>query len=269
VQEHSSSASNESPNLPLVIELIDATKRFPSAVAVDRLSLQVHRGEVFAFLGPNGAGKTTTIKMIVGLLIPSDGEVRTCGQHVDRNRVETRGRIAYVPDQPFVYEKLTGGEFLTFVGKIHGLSDGQIAERSEHLIERLRIGSFLKDLAESYSHGMKQKLVIAAALLNDPIALVIDEPMVGLDPWGVRVVSELLREHAGRGNSVFLSTHTLGVAETVADRIGIIQHGRLIALGNMDDLRQQARNRKNLEEIFLELTEQVPRGTNKGRLKTS
>jgi len=223
---------------------------------VNGVSLSVPQAEVFAFLGPNGAGKTTTIKMLAGLLRPEQGCVRVCGQDMSENGLAAKSRLAYVPDQPFLYDKLTGREFLYFVARMYGVSAERRDEVLGELTARFQMGGFLDQMTESYSHGMKQKVVLASALLHDPEVLLIDEPMMGLDPKTVREVKNLFVEHARRGGTVFLSTHTLGVAEAVADRIGIIHRGQLIALGTIPELRARADRQSNLEEIFLHLTEE-------------
>lgn len=237
------------------IALCGVGKTYGPKVAVRDLTLDIPRGELFAFLGPNGAGKTTTIKMIVGLLRPNQGRVRVCGYEVGANGLAAKAQLAYVPDQPFLYEKLTGREFLCFVAEMYGLS----SEKRDHilasLIRRLDIGEYLDQLTESYSHGMKQKVVLTAALLHEPNVLVVDEPMVGLDPRTIRTVKNLFIEHTRNGGTIFMSTHTLDIAEAVADRIGIIHHGELIAIGTLEELRAQARQEHSLEEIFLQLTE--------------
>jgi ABC-2 type transport system ATP-binding protein len=224
-------------------------------VAVRNLSLEIPRGELFAFIGPNGAGKTTTIKMIVGLLRPDDGFVQVCGHPIGSNGLAAKARLAYVPDQPFIYDKLTGREFLYFVAEMFGIPTLQRDRKLEALIRRLDIGEFLDHLTESYSHGMKQKVVLAAAMLHDPAVLVIDEPMVGLDPRTVRSVKNLFTEHTRGGGTIFMSTHTLDIAESLADRIGIIHRGELIAVGTLDQLKTQARREHSLEDVFLQLTE--------------
>lgn len=239
----------------LAISLSGVSKSYGRTLAVDDLSLEIPRGELFACLGPNGAGKTTTIKMIVGLLQPDQGVVRVCGHSIGTNGLAAKAQLSYVPDQPFLYEKLTGREFLHFVAEMYGLSDQQRDETLGALIGRLDLVEFLDQLTESYSHGMKQKVVLAAALLHAPSVLVIDEPMVGLDPRGIRTVKNLFLERTRSGGTVFMSTHTLDIAEAVADRIGIINHGKLIAIGTLAELRAKARQEHTLEEIFLEITE--------------
>jgi ABC-2 type transport system ATP-binding protein len=238
------------------IEITGVTKRFGRKVAVDRLSLTIPRGELFAFLGPNGAGKTTTIKMICGLLRPHEGEVRVCGHPMGSDGLAAKALLAYVPDQPFLYDKLTAREFLCFVAEMYGLSRAERDERMAELNAQLVLGSFIDQMTESFSHGMKQRLVLAAALLHDPQILVVDEPMVGLDPRTVRTVKDLFVRRAREGRTIFMSTHTLEVAEAVADRIGIIDHGRLLAVGTIGELKQRATGSATLEDVFLRLTEE-------------
>jgi len=236
------------------IRIDHVTKRFGETLAVNDLTLSVQPGELFAFLGPNGAGKTTTIKMIAGLLTPDAGRIEVCGYPMGRDGQLAKAQLAYVPDLPFLYDKLTGREFIDFVGAMYGLAPTEIAARRERLARRLGMGGFLDQLTETYSHGMKQKTVLAAALLHEPRVLVIDEPMVGLDPRTVRTVKDLFLELKAGGAAVFMSTHTLEVAEAVADRIGIIHHGRLVAHGTLGEIRAEAMRSGTLEEIFLAVT---------------
>jgi len=242
------------------IVLQSVTKCFGPKVAVDQLSLEVCQGELFAFLGPNGAGKTTTIKMIVGLLRADQGALSVCGWRVGAGTsskgdgLAAKAQMSYVPDQPFVYDKLTGREFLEFVGRMYRLAPGLIQERVQELSDRLGMAEFLDQYSESYSHGMKQRVVLASAFLHVPKVLVIDEPMVGLDPRTVRTVKDLFINYVRGGGTVFMSTHTLEVAEALADRIGIIHRGHLIAVGTLDDLRAERSRDVSLESIFLELT---------------
>lgn len=238
-----------------MIEIHELTRKYGERLAVDQLSLEVKRGEILAFLGPNGAGKTTTIKTIVGLLLPTAGEVSVCGVSVAKSPQEASHKIGYVPDQPYLYEKLSGREFLQFTAEMYGLdpelADASIAEQ----IEAFELEEFVDRLAESYSHGMKQRVIFASALVHRPKVLVIDEPMVGLDPKSVRIVKTLLRRQASSGTSVFLSTHTLSVAEEIADRIGIIYRGNLRFLGTLEELRRQvSQTQSTLEDLFLSLT---------------
>ncbi len=237
-----------------MIELVEVTKRYGSKTAVDGLSLEVRRGELVAFLGPNGAGKTTTIKMICGLLRPTAGSVRLAGYDVAANGRQAQHLLSYVPDQPYLYEKLTGREFLQFVVDMYGVEPVAGRRRMAELIDLFEMGSYIDTLTESYSHGMKQRAVFAAALLRDPQVLVVDEPMVGLDPKSMRLVKDLLRARAAAGAAVFMSTHTLDIAEQVADRIAIIDRGRLVSCGTLDDLRSKMQMQGPLEDIFLRIT---------------
>jgi ABC-2 type transport system ATP-binding protein len=235
------------------IVLQNVTKRFGRTTAVSNLSLEVGAGELFAFLGPNGAGKTTTIKMIAGLLRPDNGSVQVCGIPMTADGVAVRAQLAYVPDQPFLYDKLTGREFLTFVGQMYQVPSRVIDQRIDRLAHQLDV-NFLDQLTEGYSHGMRQKVALAAALLHDPKVLVIDEPMVGLDPRTVRTVKQVFIDLAHAGSTVFVSTHTLAVAEAIADRIGIIHRSHLVIVGTLEELRATARSEASLEDVFLALT---------------
>lgn len=237
------------------VRLEHVTKCYGRKRAVDDISLDLRAGEVLAFLGPNGAGKTTTIKMITGLLLPDTGRITVCGHELTAadGRL-AKAKLAYVPDQPFLYEKLSAREFLRFVGAMYGLPPEVIEERAGGLMTRLEVAEYADQLAEGYSHGMKQRAVLAAALLHDPEVLVVDEPMIGLDPRSVHTVKSLFRERADAGRAVFMSTHTLDVAESIADRIAIIHHGRIVACGALAELRSKAAREHRLEDIFLELT---------------
>ena len=240
-----------------MIELDRLTKKFGNFCAVRELSLVVPPGEIFGFLGPNGAGKTTTIRMMAGLMKPTSGRVLLDGKDVCREPERAKAVLGYVPDRPYLYEKLTGAEFLEFVAGLHrlDLEDGW-KKRSEGLLEFFNLKDWRQELVESYSHGMRQRLIITAALLHRPKVLVVDEPMVGLDPRGVRLVKSLFRDLARSGVTIFLSTHLLVIAEELCQRIGIIGEGQLIALGSMEELREQARSRdERLEPLFLKLTE--------------
>lgn len=239
-----------------MIRFDGVTRNYGDKTAVDNLRLAVPAGELFAFLGPNGAGKTTAIKMLVGLLRPSAGRVSVCGYDVvDRPRDAARC-LGYVPDEPYLYDKLSGREFLEFVGRMRGLSAEQTESAIAHESERFELGGFLDDLTETYSHGMRQRLVFASAVLHDPPALVVDEPMVGLDPKSMRLVKDLLRRRTEAGGAVFMSTHTLSIAEEIADRIGIIHRGRVRFLGTLAQMREAVRrDYASLEHMFLELTD--------------
>jgi ABC-2 type transport system ATP-binding protein len=231
------------------------TRKYGTKVAVDHLDLIVPPGEVFAFLGPNGAGKTTAIKMLTGLLQPTSGTVTVCGHNTATEAREASRFLGYVPEESFLYDKLTGREFLEFVAEMRGMTAAEKAERIEGQVELFGLGEFFDDVTESYSHGMRQRLVFAAALLHDPPVLVVDEPTVGLDPKSVRMIKDLLRAKAAAGAIVFMSTHTLDVAEEIADRIGIIDRGRLNFLGTLGDLRRALCDQQHsLEHLFLELT---------------
>jgi ABC-2 type transport system ATP-binding protein len=232
------------------------TKTFGSLTAVDGLDLEVAQGEFFAFLGPNAAGKTTTIKMLAGLLKPTAGAVQVGGFDVQREPEKAKALLAYVPDFPFLYDKLTALEFMQFVGDIFRLERKVIAQKTGELFEKFHLDEYCHEHTENLSHGTRQRLVIASALLHDPQVFVIDEPMVGLDPMHARIVKQEFRERVSAGMTMFLSTHQLSVAEEVADRIGIIHHGRLIALGSVAELRAQARETGALEKVFLSLIDQ-------------
>ena len=238
-----------------MIEFDHVGRNYGTKVAVADLSLAIPRGELFALLGPNGAGKTTTIRMLVGLLQPSRGSVRVCGHDVVRDPRAAHLHIGYVPDEPCLYDKLTGREFLWFIADMFGMPRHTAAGRIDHEIEQFELGDFADDLAESYSLGMKQRLVFAASLLHDPDVLVLDEPMVGLDPRSVRIVKDLLANRTAEGMTVFMSTHTLAMAEEMADRLGIMVRGRLRFLGTVDELRDQmAVEAPTLEQLYLEIT---------------
>ena len=229
------------------------TKCFGGLTAVDGLSLDIRPGEFFAFLGPNAAGKTTTIKMLTGLLRPTSGEVRIGGFDMQKEPEKAKAQLAYVPDFPFVYDKLTAREFMQFVGDIFQMDRKVTVQRTEELFETFHLSDYNHEIAENLSHGTRQRLVIASALLHDPKLLVIDEPMVGLDPTHARIVKQEFRTRSEKGMTIFLSTHQLSVAEEVADRIGIINRGKLIALGTVEELRKQAHESGALEKVFLSL----------------
>lgn len=243
-----------------MIELVDVTKKYGDKTAVEGLSLSLSPGELFAFLGPNGAGKTTTIKMICGLLFPTAGKVRVGGFDLHDQGEQARRLLSYVPDQPFLYEKLTGREFLQFIADMYGLEHEHGRRRMQEVIDLFGLGEFVDDLSERYSHGMRQRTVFAAALLHEPRVLIADEPTVGLDPRSVRLLKDLLRQEAKRGTTVFLSTHSLDIAQELADRIGIMDKGRLISCGTLAMLRKQAELDGSLENVFLKLTEEAVNG---------
>ena len=240
-----------------MIEITDVTKQYGPKVAVKDLNLVVPAGELFAFLGPNGAGKTTTIKMLCGLLFPTTGTVRVGGFDLKAHGDQARAVISYVPDQPFLYEKLTGREFLQFTADLYGMPPARTRKKMAEVIELFHLDDFVDDLTERYSHGMRQRTVFAAAIIHEPQLLIADEPTVGLDPKSIRELKTLLRRLAAEGMTVFLSTHTLDIAEELADRIGIIDHGQLIGCGTMADLRKQAARDGSLEDLFMAITEEA------------
>jgi ABC-2 type transport system ATP-binding protein len=242
-----------------MIQFENVTRKYGAKVAVDALNLEIRSGELFAFLGPNGAGKTTTIKMIVGLLRPSSGTIRLCGHDVSQNTSAANHLLGYVPDVPYLYDKLSGGEFLRFIADMYAIAPREATARIARQVDAFQLREFIDDLTESYSHGMKQRLAFAAAMLHDPRVLVIDEPMVGLDPRSVRAVKDLLRANAAAGQTIFMSTHLLSIAEEIADRVGIVDEGRLKFLGTLDELRQTLATREeSLEELYLSFTAAEP-----------
>jgi ABC-2 type transport system ATP-binding protein len=241
-----------------MIELKDLTKRYGQLVAVNRLNLSIARGEIFGFIGPNGAGKTTTLRMMGGILAPSEGSVIIGGMDMAVEPERVKKSIGFIPDRPFVYEKLTGKEFLRFTADLFGIKDAAFQEKSDKILKQFALEDWADELIESYSHGMKQRLIMSAAILHDPEAIIVDEPMVGLDPAGVRMIKRLFRDLAREGTTLFMSTHTLALAEDVCDRIGIIHKGVLIAIGTVEELRRSAQVREgDLEKVFLILTEEV------------
>jgi ABC-2 type transport system ATP-binding protein len=239
-----------------VIELQHVTKSYNRGKikAVDDLTLVVRPGEIFGFLGPNGAGKTTTIKMIVGLLKPDSGMITVDGLDTQKDGLKCKSITTYVPDYPAVYERLTGLEYLNFIGDVYGVLQKERLERIEKWLEIFELNQAISSPIQSYSHGMKQKIVLIAALLPAPRVMVLDEPMVGLDPRAAHHLKELMREHCDQGKTLFFSTHIMEVAEKLCDRIGIINRGKLIACGTMDELKRLVEE-QSLENIFLELTE--------------
>ena len=244
-----------------MIDIAAASKLYGPKVAVEGLTLTVPAGELFAFLGPNGAGKTTTIKMLCGLLFPTTGTVKVGGFDLRTRGDDARKLISYVPDQPFLYDKLTGREFLTFTCELYGMAPDRISSKIAEVIGLFHLEEFVDDLTERYSHGMRQRTVFAAALAHEPKLLIADEPTVGLDPKSVRELKVLLRKLAAGGMTIFLSTHTLDIAQELADRIGIIDRGRLMACGTMTELRSQAASDGNLEDLFMKITEEATTGT--------
>ena len=232
------------------------TKVFGSSdfVAVKEVSLHVGHGEVFGFLGPNGAGKTTTMKMIAGLLRPTGGNIEVAGIDTQEDPVAAKALIGYIPDRPYLYERLTAREFMAFVGGIYGMTDAEIASRTDELLEFFALAAFAGELIEGFSHGMKQRLSFAGALIHHPQLLIIDEPMVGLDPAGARLIKSVFRQLADEGRTVFLSTHTLEVAEAICDRLAIIHKGEIVTEGTVDELKElHTQGGGRLEDVFLAL----------------
>jgi ABC-2 type transport system ATP-binding protein len=239
-----------------MIEIIHLVKNFGDLVAVNDVSLTVPRGEFFALLGPNAAGKTTTIKLLAGLVKPTAGAARIAGFDVQTHPLEARQRLAYVPDFPFLYDKLTPWEFLRFTGQLFGMEAAHFETTVRGLVQRFNLEPYLAKPIEGLSHGTRQRVAIVSALLHAPEACVLDEPMVGLDPQHARVLKDILKERSLRGMTVFISTHQLSVAEEMADRIGIMHQGRLIAVGTREELRRQSGASGPLEQTFLSLTAQ-------------
>jgi ABC-2 type transport system ATP-binding protein len=238
-----------------MIELRALSKNYGRFTAVDQLTLEVPKGELFGFLGPNGAGKTTTLRMIAGILQPTAGTVIIGGEDIQKNPEAAKAKLGFVPDRPYVYEKLTGAEFLRFVAALFGQEGTSVERRIDELLELFELTPWKDELTESYSHGMRQKLLISSALVHRPEVVVVDEPMIGLDPKSARTLKDLLRAFVQRGGTVLMSTHTLEVAEAMCDRIAIVHHGRLAAAGTMEDLRREtASEGLTLERLFLKLT---------------
>lgn len=239
-----------------MIEIKDLSMRYGELLALDQLNLTVEPGEFFAFLGPNAAGKTTTIKLLTGLMNPSGGSAEICGFDITRQPIEAKRRIGYIPDVAEFYHKLTPIEFMAFIADLFEVEPKKAKQRAPALMEQFSLVSYSSQRIENLSHGTRQRLAIASALLHDPEVIIIDEPMVGLDPKNVRVVKEELKARSEAGVTVFLSTHLLNVAEELADRIGIINQGRLVALGTVDEIvsAKEGAGERDLEEVFLEIT---------------
>ena len=240
-----------------MIKLKDLTKRYSDIMAVDNINLFIPKGEIFGFIGPNGAGKTTTINMLGGILAPTSGTVAICGIDMEENPEKAKSKIGFIPDRPYLYEKLTGMEFLRFTADLYGVDEDAFLRKAREKLEMFSLTDWSDELIESYSHGMKQRLVMAAALLHDPEVIIVDEPMVGLDPVAINMVKDLFQRLAKQGVTVFMSTHTLKVAEDICDRIGVIHKGSLIALGTTEDLKRDAHAAEaDLEQVFIRLTEE-------------
>ena len=238
-----------------MIRLQGLTKRYGKFTAVDGIDLEVPRGELFGLLGPNGAGKTTSIRMIAGILRPTSGIVTVGGIDIQARPLEAKARLGYIPDRPFVYDKLTGGEFLRFAAALYGMQGPVVERRIDELLSVFELAPWKGELTETYSHGMRQKLIIASALVHRPEVIIVDEPMVGLDPKSARLLKDLFREFVSRGGTVLMSTHTMEIAEVMCDRIAIVYRGKIAAQGTMAELRQQTSSEDmSLEDLFLKLT---------------
>jgi len=241
-----------------MIELKSLTKKYGDYTAVDDLNLSLQKGEIFGFIGPNGAGKTTTIKMIGGILAPSAGTVKITGIDIQQEPEKAKGKIGFIPDRPYLYEKLTGMEFLKFTADLYGVPDDIFSQKAQQNLEMFSLADWSDELIESYSHGMKQRLIMSAALLHEPEVIIVDEPMVGLDPMAIMMVKDLFQRLAQKGVTIFMSTHTLAVAEDICERIGVINKGQLIASGTTADLRREANiTDADLEQVFMNLTSNV------------
>ncbi|MBN1620584.1 ABC transporter ATP-binding protein [candidate division WOR-3 bacterium] len=234
-----------------MLAIKDLKKYYGKVRAVDGVNIEIPEKSIFAFIGPNGAGKTTTIKILATLLLPDEGEVKIGGIDLVKEPKKIKKLIGYIPDTPFLYEKLTGREFLQFVSELFYIDRKTFKRRLSYLDDYLAFGDWIDNLVESYSHGMKQRVAIASSLIHDPYLLLIDEPMVGLDPLSAKRVKDLFKDFATGGKIVFLSTHTLSLAEDIADMVGVINRGKLIYRGNPEELT--SRKRENLEEIFLKM----------------
>jgi ABC-2 type transport system ATP-binding protein len=242
-----------------MIELKDLTKKYGDFEAVNELNLSVKKGEVFGFIGPNGAGKTTTIKIMGGILEPTTGTVTIAGISMQEEPEKAKSKIGFIPDRPYLYEKLTGMEFLRFTADLYGVSEEAFQTTAFKILKDFSLADWADELIESYSHGMKQRLIMSAALLHNPEVIIVDEPMVGLDPAGIIMVKNLFKTLAEQGVTIFMSTHTLKVAEDICDRIGVIHKGSLIAMGTTTELQREANvTEADLERVFLNLTSETP-----------
>lgn len=245
-----------------MIEIRDLTKKYGKITAVNQLTLSIPAGEIFGFIGPNGAGKTTTISMVAGLLAPSSGSVSICGVDMLKFPKQAKQKIGYIPDRPYIYEKLTAMEFLKFTADLFSMEKGDFEQKAEAKLKKFSLLDWADELIESFSHGMKQRLIMAAALIHEPEVIVVDEPMVGLDPSAIKMVKQMLIDLAASGTTIFMSTHTLQIAQDVCNRIGVIHKGRLIASGTVEELKLQAELKQHadgddidLEQLFMILTE--------------
>jgi len=239
-----------------MINVKNLSKHYGQIAAVDDINIEVNAGEIFGFIGPNGAGKTTSIKLISGILSPTNGSINICGIDMIKDPVMAKKQIGLIPDRPFLYEKLTGIEFLRFISDFYDISDDDFDQRSDEILQMFNLEDRANELIQSYSHGMKQRLIMCSALIHDPPLIIVDEPMVGLDPKAIILVKKLFKYLSSIGKTIFLSTHTLTLAEDICDRIGIINQGKLIAQGTMKELKEKVRSGEaNLEELFFKLTD--------------
>lgn len=238
-----------------MLEIKNLTKSFSNFLAVDNISLRINSGDLYGFLGPNGAGKTTTIKIITGLYSPTSGCVEVDGIDITKNHIEVKKRIGYIPDQPFLYERITGKEFLFFSGGLYKIPKNTLKDKIEELIDRLNIEEWINKRTEEYSQGMRQRITIASALLHEPKLLIVDEPMVGLDPQSAHIIKNLFKELTGNGTVIFMSTHSLNVVEEICNKVAIIHKGKIIFNDNIDQLYEIRKDMdRNIEQIFIQLT---------------
>lgn len=245
-----------------MIRVSNLSKRFGGFVAVDDVSLEIGKGEIFAFLGTNGAGKTTTIRMMTGVLLPTSGSIEIGGYDIQRSPLEAKMLMGVIPDRPYIYGKLTGREFLTFMADLYRVESSVAQPRIDDLLHVFGLFEWQHELIDGYSHGMKQRLLMCSAQVHNPRILVVDEPMVGLDPRGAKLLKDTFRAKADAGMTIFMSTHSLPVAEEIADRLAIIRRGQIVATGTLDDLKAQARgDTSDLEEVFLQLVEDEEEGS--------
>lgn len=240
-----------------MIRLTKLSKKYGEFTAVDSIDLHVPSGELFGFVGPNGAGKTTTLRMIAGILKPTGGRVEIAGIDIAKDPIAAKSKLGFIPDRPFIYEKLTGAEFLRFVAGLYGEHGPEVEHRARELMALFDLEEWRDELVESYSHGMRQKLIVSSAFVHRPQVIVVDEPHVGLDPKSIKILRELFKEYVRRGHTILMSTHTLDAAESLCDRIAIIAGGKIVACGTMDELRAGAQQKGGLEEIFMRLTGQL------------
>jgi ABC-2 type transport system ATP-binding protein len=241
----------------ILIEISGVSKSYNKGQikAVDSLNLTIREGEIFGFLGPNGAGKTTTIKMMTGILNADEGNIKINGYDIKKEAIKAKTQFGYVPDNPDIYNKLKGLEYLNFMADVYDVPSSVRKDKIKSMLERFELLAASNDLIQSYSHGMKQKIVVIGALIHNPSVWILDEPLTGLDPKSAFTLKEMMREHTAQGKTVFFSTHVLEVAEKLCDRIGIISKGKLIFSGTMDEIREFAKGDESLENIFLEMTE--------------